>query len=111
LKVESEVGSNNIETNRQTITYYTNEICCELCKSQFPDYVKHNGKFYNVSFYKPKYDQFLILESVRNDKRRTKFIHIIPLNNYFMHKIGRLNNCNLSLPMQIKYGLWLPFIY
>ena len=98
LKVESEVGPNNIETDRPTITYSTNDICCELCKSKFPDYVKHNGKLYNVSFYKPKYDQFLVLESVRNDNRRTKFIHIIPLNNYSMHRIGRLNNCDLSLP-------------
>jgi hypothetical protein len=98
LKVEAEVGPNNIETDRPTITYSTNDICCELCKSKLPDYVKHNGKLYNVSFYKPKYEQFLVLESVRNDNRRTKFIHIIPLNNYSMHRIGRLNNCDLSLP-------------
>ena len=98
LKVESEVGPNNIETDRPTITYSTNDIRCELCKSKYPDYVKHNGKLYNVSFYKPKYDQFLVLESVRNDTRRTRFIHIIPLNNYSMHRIGRLNNCDLSLP-------------
>ena len=98
LKVESEIGPNNIEIDRPTITYSTNDICCELCKSKFPDYVKHNGKLYNVTFYKPKYEQFLVLESVRNDNRRTRFIHIIPLNNYSMHRIGRLNNCDLSLP-------------
>ena len=99
LKVESEIGPiNNIEIDRPTITYSTNDICCELCKSKFPDYVKHNGKLYNVSFYKPKYDQFIVLESVRNDSRRTRFIHIIPLNNYSMHRIGRLNNCDLALP-------------
>ena len=99
LKVESELGPiHNIETERPTITYSTNEICCELCKTKLPDYVKHNGKLYNVSFYKPKYDQFLVLESVRNDSRKTRFIHIIPLSNYSMHRIGRLNNCDLSLP-------------
>ena len=99
LKVESEFGPiHNIETERPTITYSTNDICCELCKTKLPDYVKHNGKLYNVSFYKPKYDQFIVLESVRNDSRRTRFIHIIPLSNYSMHRIGRLNNCDLSLP-------------
>ena len=98
LKIESELGSNNIETDRPTITYSADDIFCELCKSKFPDYVKHNGKLYNVTFYKPKYDQFLVLESVRNDNRRTRFIHIIPLNNFAMHRIGRLNNCDLSLP-------------
>ena len=98
LKVESELGHINIETERPTITYSTNDICCELCKTKLPDYVKHDGKLYNVSFYKPKYEQFIVLESIRNDNRRTKFIHIIPLSEYQMHRIGRLNNCDLSLP-------------
>ena len=99
LKVESELGRKvNIEKEKPTITYNKNEIRCELCKSKFPDYVRHNDKLYNVSFYKPKYDQFIVLESVRNDNRRTKFIHIIPLNSYSMHRVGRLNNCDLSLP-------------
>ena len=99
LKVESELGpNNNLETERPTITYSTNDIFCELCKTKLPDYVKHNGKLYNVSFYKPKYEQFIVLESVRNDNRRTRFIHIIPLSSYSMHRIGRLNNCDLSLP-------------
>ena len=99
LKVESELGRHvNIEKEKPTITYNKNEIRCELCKSKFPDYVRHNDKLYNVSFYKPKYEQFIVIESVRNDNRRTKFIHIIPLSNYSMHRIGRLNNCDLSLP-------------
>ena len=99
LKVESELGRRvNIEKEKPTITYNKNEIRCELCKSKFPDYVRHNDKLYNVSFYKPKYEQFIVFESVRNDNRRTKFIHIIPLNNYSMHRVGRLNNCDLSLP-------------
>ena len=99
LKVESDIGRQvNIEKEKPTITYNKNEIRCELCKSKFPDYVRHNDKLYNVTFYKPKYDQFIVVESVRNDNRRTKFIHIIPLNNYSMHRIGRLTNCDLSLP-------------
>ena len=98
LKVESEFGQTNIEKDISTITYSTNDICCELCKSKLPDYIKHNGKLYNISFYKPKYDQFLVLESVRNDNKKTRFIHIIPLNNFSMHRIGRLNSCDLSLP-------------
>ena len=99
LKVESELGRRvDIEKEKPTITYNKNEIRCELCKSKFPDYVRHNDKLYNVSFYKPKYEQFIVFESVRNDNRRSKFIHIIPLNSYSMHRIGRLNNCDLSLP-------------
>ena len=99
LKIESELGyGNDIETEQPTITYSTKDISCELCKTKLPDYIKHKGQIYNVSFYKPKYNKFLVLESIRDDNRRTKFIHIIPLNHKQIVKIGRLNNCDLSLP-------------
>ena len=99
LKIESELGyGNDIETEQPTITYSTKDISCELCKTKLPDYIKHKGQIYNVSFYKPKYKKFIVLESIRDDNRRTKFIHIIPLNRKQIVKIGRLNNCDLSLP-------------
>ena len=99
LKIESDLGyGRDIETEQPTITYSTKDIACELCKTKLPDYIKHKGKIYNVSFYKPKYNKFIVLESIRDDTRRTKFIHIIPLNRRQIIKIGRLNNCDLSLP-------------
>jgi len=99
LKIESELGyGSDTETQQPTITYSTKDISCELCKTQLPDYLNHKGKIYNVSFYKPKYNKFIVLESIRDDDRRNKFIHIIPLNNRQIVKIGRLNNCDLSLP-------------
>ena len=99
LKIESDLGyGRDIEIEQPTITYSTKDIACELCKTKLPDYIKHKGKIYNVSFYKPKYNKFIVLESIRDDNRRTKFIHIIPLNRRQIIKIGRLNNCDLSLP-------------
>ena len=97
LKIESEIGPiENIEEEKPTITYCTDDICCELCQNKLPDYVKHNGKLFNISFYKPKYTQFIVLESVRNDSRRKRYIHIIPLNKDCMFRIGRYNRCELS---------------
>ena len=99
LKVEAELGHRrNSFFEQPTITYSTNDISCELCKAKLPDYIRHNGKIFNVLFYKPNYDKFIVLESVRDDERRTKFIHIIPLIKKNMIKIGRLNTCDLSLP-------------
>ena len=99
LKVEAELGHRrNLLLDQPTITYSTNDISCELCKAKLPDYIRHNGKIFNVLFYKPKYDKFLVLESIRDDDKRTKFIHIIPLIKKSMIKIGRLNTCDLSLP-------------
>ena len=99
LKIESDLGyGRDIEIEQPTITYSTKDISCELCKTKLPDYIKHKGKIYIVSFYKPKYSKFIVLESIRDDNRRTKFNHIIPLNRRQIVKIGRLNNCDLSLP-------------
>ena len=99
LKVEAELGHRrNLILEQPTITYSTNDISCELCKARLPDYIRHNGKIFNVLFYKPKYDKFLVFESIRDDNRRTKFIHIIPMIKKTMIKIGRLNTCDLCLP-------------
>ena len=99
LKIESDLGYGaDLEKEQPTITYSTKDIACELCKTKLPDYIKHKGKIYNVSFYKPKYNKFIVLESIRDDNRRTKFIHIIPLNRSQVVKIGRLSSCDLSLP-------------
>ena len=99
LKIESDLGyGRDMQIEQPTITYSTKDISCELCKTKLPDYIKHKGKIYNVSFYKPKYNKFIVLESIRDDNRRTKFVHIIPLNRRQIIKIGRLNNCDLSLP-------------
>ena len=96
LKIESETGILNNLEEPITITYCIDDLCCELCKSQFPDYVRHNRKIYNINFYKPKYSQFLVFESVRNDRYRKRFIHIVPFNKDAMLRIGRYNNCELS---------------
>ena len=99
LKVEAELDNRrNLLFDQPTITYSTKDISCELCKARLPDYIRHNGKIFNVLFYKPKYEKFIVLESIRDDERRTKFIHIIPLVRKSMLKIGRLNSCDLSLP-------------
>ena len=99
LKIESDLGYEiNSDDEQPTITYNTKDISCELCKEKLPDYIKHKKKIYNVSFYKPKYSKFIVMESIRDDNRRSKFIHIIPLNKKQIIKIGRLNSCDLSLP-------------
>ena len=97
-KIESELGNINIEKEQPTITYSTRDICCELCKTKLPDYLKHNNQYYNITFYRPKFEKFLVLESIRDDSRRTKFIHIIPFTKKYQIKIGRNNQCDLSLP-------------
>ena len=94
-KIETDISGLN-ETN--IITYSTKDICCELCKSKFPDYVKYKGKLYNISFYKPKFSEYIIFESMRVDKNHNKYIHIVSFTDRNILNVGRASDCEFSLP-------------
>ena len=98
-KIETDLSINTEIEEEVGITYCAKDLACELCKSKFPDYINHKGKIYNISFFKPKFKQFLILESIRADKFKTKFIHILSFdNNRNQISLGRSNDCELSIP-------------
>ena len=96
-KIESEIDQSS-ENN--TITYNTKDLSCELCKAKFPDYVKTNNKLYNISFYKPKFREFVVFESMKVDKtkNKNKYIHIVSLDNRKCINIGRSSECEFSIP-------------
>ena len=89
------IDSNDIEND--IITYNRKDISCELCKEKLPDYVKHNGKIYNITFYKPNFEQFIVLESMKANKDKIKYIHLISFDNKSEICIGRSNICELSM--------------
>ena len=98
-KIEIDLNINPQIEQEVGITYSAKELYCELCKSKFPDYIKHKGKIYNISFYKPKFKKYIILESIRADKFKTKFFHILSFDNNKCHiTLGRSNDCELSIP-------------
>ena len=97
-KIEADLSINSEIEEEIGITYCCKELSCELCKSKFPDYINHNGKIYNISFYEPKFKEFIILESMRCDKFKTKFIHILSFDNKTQIVLGRANECELSIP-------------
>ena len=96
-KIEAE-SSLDSDTEEVGITYCSKDLSCELCKTKLPDYINHKGKIYNITFYKPKFKQFIILESMRADKSKTKFIHILSFDNKNQIVLGRANDCDLSFP-------------
>ena len=98
-KIEIDLNINPEIEEEVGLTYCTKDLICELCKNKFPDYINHNGKIYNITFYKPKFKEFIILESIRHDKFKTKFIHILSFdNNKYQISLGRSNDCELSIP-------------
>ena len=79
------------------ITYSINKIKCELCKESYPDYIKYNNKLYNIFIVEHKFNEFFIIETIRDDKYKTRFIHIISLDEDDKISFGRSDNCDFSI--------------
>ena len=96
-KIEEEMSMDSNDKEVDVITYNRKDISCELCKEKLPDYVKLNNLYYNISFYKPKFEEFIVLESMKVDKEKEKYIHIISFDNKYNINMGRSNECDLSI--------------
>jgi pSer/pThr/pTyr-binding forkhead associated (FHA) protein len=96
-KIEEDISVDSDNPEVEVISYNRKDISCELCKEKLPDYVKYNDRYYNISFYKPKFEEFFVLESMRADKHKAKFIHILSLDKKNSINIGRANECELSI--------------
>ena len=97
-KIEEEMSEEETDKeNMECITYNREGICCELCKTKFPDYIIHNNIYYNILFYKPKFKEYIIFESMRVNREKTKNYHVVTFDNREFINIGRANECELSL--------------
>ena len=95
------------------ISYNTKDICCELCKTQFPDYIRYKEKLYNITFYKPNFKEFLVFESLkcdRNSNNKSRYINIISFENKKFINLGRSNKCDFSIP-EISLSRFHSLIY
>ena len=77
-----------IDTTENCSVYIIKPVECELCKTKFPDYIKHEGKLYALLDFSKEYENYLTLESLTLDKNKNKFIYVLSLNNKKM-KLGR----------------------
>lgn len=98
-KIESSPLSSIYVKEGIGMSYCTNDLICELCKTKFPDYVNHNGKLFNITFYKTKFEKYLIFRSSHyHNKKNYKFIHIVSFDNTEKIVLGRANECDISFP-------------
>ena len=71
---------------------------CELCKTTFPDFVRHKGKLYEILDFYNNYSSFLIFECLTSDKIQNKFMYVVNLdipNNII--NIGRGHDSHVLL--------------
>ena len=97
-KIEDDILKDSYDNEVHSITYKRKDVSCELCNEQLPDYVKYNNRYYNISFYKPNFGEFMVLESMAtSDKEKIKYIHLISFDNKNSIIIGRSKECELSI--------------
>ena len=96
-KIEEDISIDTNNPEIEVISYNRKDISCELCKEKLPDYIKYNGRYYNITFYKPKFEEYLVLESMREDGHKAIFIHIISFDRKNYINIGRTDECELSI--------------
>ena len=86
-----------LEGNKNCSIYLIKPVECELCKTKFPDIIKHENKLYHLIDFSNEYQSYLTLEILTLDKYRNKFIYAISLETNKKIKIGRGNECEIIL--------------
>ena len=86
-----------IESNELCSIYIIKPVECELCKTKFPDFIRHNGKLFSLLDFQYEYKNYLTLESLTLDKNKNKFLYVICLENNKKIKLGRGHDSDILL--------------
>ena len=86
-----------IDKNENCTIFLIKPVECELCKTKFPDYIKHIDKIYPLLDFSNEYENYLSLESLTLDKHKNKFIYVVSLDKSGKIKAGRGNEANVLL--------------
>ena len=70
---------------------------CEICKTKFPDFIRHNGKLYSLIDFQHEFKSYLTLESLSVDKNKNKFLYVISLENNGKIRLGRGHDSDVLL--------------
>ena len=85
-----------IDTTENCNVYIIKPVECELCKTKFPDLIKHEGKLYPLLDFSKEFENYLTLESLTVDKHKNKFIYVISLKKKKI-KMGRGHESDVLL--------------
>ena len=83
-------------SNENCIYYIFNQIYCELCKENFPDYVKVDDTIYSIwDFSESKFKNFICLDSLPFNGKKS--IYIISFDKKNLIRIGRCHENDLKI--------------
>ena len=87
-----------LEGNDIYSVFVIKNLECELCKNKFPDIIKHNNNYFQISNYNFYYKNYIVFESLVVDGKKNKFLYVINLNeDYLKLKIGRGIEANIVI--------------
>jgi hypothetical protein len=84
-----------LDSNEDCSIFLIKPIECELCKTKFPDYIKHQNRLYPLLDFTNVYKSYMTLESLTLDKNNNKFIYVVSLAKNKKIKAGRGHECNI----------------
>ena len=86
--------------NTHILWYYSKRFNCEICKKSYPfSFTSNDNKFFLIDIEKPVNSDYLILEGLNQfrDSNTSKVIHVIPLKEGCVLKMGRGNDCDIKI--------------
>jgi len=93
-----------LETRKQSkistnfSTYFWKAFECEICKSAYPLMMKAQGNTYNLVKYEKPPGDYMVLESLSQEKNNSRIIHIIrPSAGKTVFKLGRGHESDLRI--------------
>ena len=98
--IKTKIEIKRINNNPLLLTFKIKKINCELCKEEFPDYIKYHEKIYSLIDFEEidvLNNNYIIFDSLEDEKNVERTRYIIKFNNENTIKIGRGIESNLTL--------------
>ena len=86
-----------LDSNEECAIFLIKPVECELCKTKFPDFIKHENKLYPLLDFTNDFKSYLTLECLTLDKNKNKFIYVVSLEKDRKIKTGRGHECDILL--------------
>jgi len=99
-----------IENTNNCCIYLYRTPECELCKTRYPDFIRHKGKLFEIIDLQSNFDSYLLVETITHDKNQHKYLYSVSLDQpEDCITIGRGHDCNLLLT-DISVSRWHCYI-
>ena len=99
-----------IENTNNCCIYLYRTPECELCKTRYPDFIRHKGKLFEIIDLQSNFDSYLLVETITHDKNQHKYLYSVSLDQPDdCITIGRGHDCNLLLT-DISVSRWHCYI-